>query len=166
MAVFAIADNPHDLAAGGPFFLVMAFGLLALITGGTNTEVDEPGFRLKPGPLPSGVRSESHAKTEVKHLFPRHVRESVGKNVWEDRYYAAVELNDGRWLNVRGHYSDWDGASASCEEIALLWGLPDIAAGRSGYPNKRDWASGRAVFIWGGAFLGALLWGLVAEIWL
>lgn len=164
VAVFAIADNTHELAAGGPFFLVMVAGLLALITGGTDIEVDENGFQLKPGPLPTGVRSESHVKTEVKALFPRHLREGVGKNVWEDRYYAAVELNDGRWLNVRGHYSGWEGASASCNEIALLWTLSEIGAGRSGYPDKRDWVSARVVLIWGGAFVAALVWGVVAEV--
>lgn len=163
--MFAIADNPHDLAAGGPFFLVMAFGLLALITGGTNIEVDESGFRLTPGPLPSGVPSESHTKADVKALFPRYVHESVGKNVYEDRYYATVELNDGRWLNVRGHYSGWEGASAACNEIALLWKLQEIGAGRSGYPPaKRDWATARVLLIWGGAFVAALVWGVVAEV--
>ena len=144
----------------------MAYGLLTLITGGTDIEVDEAGFRLKPGPLPSGLPKESHAKTDVRHLFPRHVHESVGKNAYEDRYYAAVELNDGRWLNVRGHYPGWEGASASCKEVALLWGFSEIGAGRSGYPNKRDWTSARVVLIWGGAFVAALVWGVVAEVWL
>lgn len=164
VVVFAISDNTHELIAGGPFLLFMAFGFASLIFGGTNIEVDESGFRLRPGPLPSGLPKESHARTEVKHLFPRHVHESVGKNVWEERYYAAVELNDGRWLNVRGHYPGWDGASAACQEIARFWGFQEIAAGRSGYSDKRDWNSARVVLLWGGALIAALVWGLVAEI--
>lgn len=162
--LFAISHRSHELLAGGPILLLMIYSVIVLMIGGTRVEVDERGFRLKPGPLPAGVRTEEHTTDVVRHLFPRHIYENVAKNVWEHRYYAAVELANGRWVNVRGHYPDWAKASASCLEIAHLWRLAEVAAGRSGFPNKRDWTAARVVLLWGGAYIVALLWGLAVEI--
>lgn len=164
VAMAALWGDPHEIAAGGPALCLLGYGLVVGILGHTNVEVHRAGFRVWPGPLPAGVRRASHAKEAVRHLFPRHILESQGKGLAEDRYYAAVELADGRWLNVRGPYSGWAGASASCREVARLWDFPEIAAGRSGFPGGRpDWDSARVVLVWGGAFILALAWGIWRE---
>ncbi|MCC6538830.1 MAG: hypothetical protein IT162_14845 [Bryobacterales bacterium] len=162
--LWAISDNPHELRAGAPMLLLLAYALIAGMLGRTRVEVTEHGFRLTPGPLPAFVRSEQQPREAITQLFPRHIREAVAKNVYEDRYYAAVELAGGRWVNVRGHYRDWAGASQASLEIARLWRLPEIGAGRSGHAAKRDWTAARTVLLWGGAFLAAMLWGLYAEV--
>jgi hypothetical protein len=97
----AISDRRLELLADGQLFLLMLDGLLAMIVGRTDVEVDRRGFRLRGRPAPAGVRGEEHDKETVKQLFARHIRESEGRNVWADRYYAAVELAGGP--RVPGH---------------------------------------------------------------
>ncbi len=164
VGLWAISDRRHELLAGGPVLGLAVYSIAVAVFGRTDTEVDERGFRLSSGPLPSGVRDESHGTEAIRALFPREIRESVGKGAWENRYYAAVELRDGRWVNVMGPYADWKGASAACLEIGPLWRLPVIAAGRVGFPPGRDWAVARIAALWGGAFVAALLWGLAVEV--
>lgn len=163
VSVLALSGNAHEVKAGAPFLLLIAYACVVAMLGHTRAEIDERGFRLTPGPLPAFVRTEEHPREAVKHLFPRHIRENVAKNVWEDRYYATVELHSGRWLNVRGHYTDWACASQSCLELAKLWQIATVGAGRSGFPAQRDWTAVETVLLWGGAFITALLWGVYVE---
>lgn len=157
-------NSKNDLLAGTPMLGMLAYGCMLMIWGRSDVKVDRRGFQVKPGPLPTGMRMERHTKEEVKHLFPRHLRESEGKNNWVDNYYAAVELHDGRWLNLRGPYRDWGAALFACKEVAAYWRFPLIDAGRSGFPaGYRNLHGGMLVALWGAAFILALLWGAWVE---
>ncbi|MBY0374181.1 MAG: hypothetical protein K2Q23_09325 [Bryobacteraceae bacterium] len=164
LGLYAISGRPQELLAGIAPLGLLLYGMLIFAFGRTRVDIDAQGFRLTPGPLPAFVRREQHTIADIVHLFPRYVRESVGRNAWEDRYYAAVELRDGRWLNVRGHYPDWAAASASCLELARLWQLPEVAGGRRGFPPHRDWTQTSTVIWWGVLSIAALLWGLAVEL--
>ncbi len=162
--LYAIHDRPHALMAGGPLLLLLIYGMLVLMTTYREVRLDANGFRVRSGPLLTGLRAAAHNKAEVRQLFPRYVRGGVAKGVVEDRYYAAVELTEGRWVNVRGHYPDWAKASGACAEVARCWGLDEVAAGRQGLPSTRDWTSAIVLLTWGGAFITAMLWAVIVEV--
>jgi hypothetical protein len=162
--LYALSGRWSDLLIGGPILLLLCYTCAVLIWGRTAIHIHPNGFLLTPGPLPAGLRAEVHAKETVRALFPRHLRESDGGRVARDRYYAAVEIADGRWLNLRGPYPDWACASAAAMEVARLWSLAAVAAGRSGFPPQRDWGAVWVVLFWGGAFAAALAWAIVGEI--
>jgi hypothetical protein len=164
LGLYAISHKSHDLLAGGPLLSLLFYSMLVLVTTWKETQVTPQSFTLQFGPLPTGVPREAHPKEAILHLFPRYIREVVGKGLVEHRYYAAVEISDGRWLNILGHYPDWAGASQACQELAKCWGLSQIAAGRHGFPKKTDWRSAQSKLLWGATFIAAFLWGAFAEI--
>ncbi len=163
--LYACTESKKELLAGTPLLGMLAYGCAVMVWGRFDVRVDNQGFRVAPGPMPTGARAEEHRKEEVKHLFPRHLRESEGRNNIVDNYYAAVELQDGRWVNLRGPYKDWGAASFACKEIAAFWRWPVIEAGRSGFAQGyRDWGGAKVTLLWGVAFIVALLWGAWVEI--
>jgi hypothetical protein len=163
--LWASSDSLQGVFAGGPMLGMLAYGSAVLVWGRALHQVSPEGFQVTHGPMPTGAIPEVHGKEEVRHLFPRYLREAEGKNHWVVNYYASVELQDGRWVNVRGPYANWEGASKSCMEIAQLWKLPEVAAGRQGFPaGARDWRSAVVVLLWGVGFIVALLWGAWVEI--
>lgn len=165
VGLYACSDSRNGLLAGGPILGLLVYGCAVLVWGRSDVEVDGHGFRILPGPMPTGAFAEVHGKEAVRHLFPRYMREMEGKNNWVDNYYAAVELTDGRWVNMRGPYRDWGGASFACKEVAAFWKFSLIDAGRSGFPSGyRDKRGAVVVLLWGGGFVVAMLWGAWVEI--
>ncbi len=165
LGLWACAHSTKNLLAGAPLLGLLIYGCAVLIWGRIEVEVDAAGFRITPGPMPTGVFGEAQGKEAVRHLFPRYLRQLEGKHNWVDNYYAAVELTDGRWLNLRGPYRDWAGASAACLEVARLWGLREVGAGRQGFPaGYRHWRGAVVVLLWGVGFVAALLWGAWVEV--
>jgi hypothetical protein len=164
LGLYAISHQPNSLLAGAPMLSLLLYAMLVLITTTKHSRVTPQGFTLHLGPLPTGAPREEHPKAAIRHLFPRYIREVVAKGVVEDRYYAAVEITDGRWLNILGHYPNWAGASQACQDLARIWGITEIAAGRHGFPPKRDWRAVQAILVWGAAFLAAMLWAIAIEI--
>jgi hypothetical protein len=164
VALYALSGRSSELLIGGPILLLLSYACVVLVVGRVEMYIHPGGFRLQPGPLPAGLRAEVHAKETVRALFPRHLREADRGRVARDNYYAAVELSDGRWLNLRGPYFDWAQASAAAMELAHLWSFPEVAAGRSGFPARRDWTAALIVLFWGLAFGAALVWAIVGEL--
>jgi len=165
VGLWAIADRPREWMTGGPLLVLMLYSLLVAMVNRTMVDVDERGFRLGYGPLPCAAGGERHAKDAVKELFPRHMRVGVGRGAVEDHYFAAVEVADGRWVNVLGPYADWAGASLGCGRIAPLWGVTQIGAGRQGVPaGWRDWRTARTLLWWLLAYVAAFTWAIVQTI--
>jgi len=164
-ALYSIRNQPREIIPGAPLLLLMGYSMLVIMTGRTRREVDHHGFRVSYGPLPCGARSSQHPQAAVRAIFPRHLREGVGRGLWEDHYYAAVELTGGQWINVLGHYPAWAGASEACARLAHLWARPQVAAGRSGFPAAyRDRDGLRVVWIWGSAYLAAFAWAIGSSL--
>jgi hypothetical protein len=165
VGLYVISDRPAEWRPGAPLLLIVFYSIVTGMLGRTITEVDERGFRTRPGPLPAFVRGEDHGKDNVKELFPRYLREYIARGVHEDRYYACAELANGRWVNILGPYPDWAGASEACQRIAALWRPPVIGAGRSGFPpGFRDWRTLSVYLCWLLAYAAALAWAVFQTI--
>lgn len=96
---------------------------------------------------------------EVVAVFPRALVRGVSERAYEWQYWAAVELSDGRWVNVRGHYRDVQAAIAACGEMAVLWGM-SVGEVREGTGPKGDWAWLRVTGLWLFAYTMAMAWAV------
>jgi hypothetical protein len=163
VALIVLSDNPHELMAGGPIFAYLIYGWLVFVFNATQVWVDGEGFRMKTGPLPCGMPGVEARKGEVKALFPRQVL-VVEKHTRRLEYYASVELEDGRWVNLLGPHKDWAGASAAAMQVATLWKFAAVDAGRTGRPSGTDWGTLWVLMVWGVGLLAALVWGIAVEV--
>jgi hypothetical protein len=155
----ALADSLDLLFVGGPIFGLMIAGGLAMFLGTTSVEVNKEGFRLRPWPRGVGLAETSVSRAEVVALFPRALVRGVSEWAYEWQYWAAVELSDGRWVNVRGHYRDVQAAMAACREMAALWEM-SVGEVREGAGRKGDWTWLRVTGLWLFAYAMAMAWAV------
>lgn len=157
--LLSLADSLELLYIGAPIFGLMIAGGLALFWGKTFVEVDGDGFRLRPWPRGVGLAETVVRWSEVVAVFPRALVRGVSERSYEWQYWAAVELRNGRWVNVRGHYQNVQEAIAACGELAQRSGLPveDI---REGVGPKGDWVWLRVTGLWLFAYAMAMAWAV------
>lgn len=157
--LLALAYSLDLLFIGGPIFGLMIVGGLVMFLGKTLVEVDGVGFRLRPWPKGAGLVEISVSRAEVVSVFPKALVRGVSERAYEWQYWAAVELSDGRWVNVRGHYRDVQAAIAACGEMAVLWGM-SVGEVREGTGPKGDWAWLRVTGLWLFAYTMAMAWAV------
>jgi hypothetical protein len=159
-ALYAMRNDPKDLAPGGPIFALILYGWLAGLTGTTRKRLDSNGFRITHGPLPAGLTAERHSLEAVRSIFLRHQRVPLGKGAYEDRFFATVELDDGRWVNVRGPYLDEMKAIEALDEVAALWpSVPKSEPRPFTQPQPRE--SRKIVLFWLGLLVLWVAWVIV-----
>lgn len=157
--LLALADSLELLFIGGPIFGLMIFGGLAMFWGKTFVKVDAVGFRLRPRPRGVGLAETVVRWPDVVAVFPRALVRGVSERSFEWQYWAAVELRNGKWVNVRGHYQHVREAIAACGELALQSGLT-VGDVREGVGPKGDWGWLRVTGLWLFAYAMAMAWAV------
>lgn len=157
--LLGLSDSLELLFIGGPIFGLMIAGGLAMFVGKTFVVVGGSGFQLRPWPRGVGLTETSVRRVGLKALFPRAAVHGVSERSYEWQYWAAVELENGRWVNVRGHYRDVQAAIAACEEMGSILGMA-VGEVREGAGPKQDWTWLRVTGLWLLAYGMALAWAV------
>lgn len=157
-------NKPAEWVPGSPLILAFIYAWLVLYFGHTNVHIDSTNFKLEPGPLPAGLRSQSHPKSSVKRLYRLRRPGSFGRGDDVAVFLAAVELIDGSRHILQGPFASPATADIALQTISMVWGYMPIDAPRKGKPKDQDPAIIPIVKFWAILFSGTFAWGFIVNI--
>lgn len=151
-----------DRLAGAPMMALFWYGWAIAAVNRTRVSVDRRQVEAAQGPLPVGAGRTAVPAGEVARVYVRHAW--MPTRTGAVPYLAAgVERRNGRWLDLVTSMEKGVDAWREARAIADALGTPDPVVELRGGPPVRDWQAMRVVFLWTGAFVGAMLWGLYVE---
>ncbi|GEM_PF-2569465 len=157
-------NKPAEWIPGSPLILAFLYAWLVLYFGRTHVHIDSTNFKLEPGPLPAGLRSQSHPKSSVKSLYRLRRPGSFGRGDDAAVFLAAVELNDGSRHILNGPFASPAAADVALQTISRVWGYMPIDDSRKGKPKDQDPAIIPIVKFWAILFGGTFAWGFIVNI--
>lgn len=120
LGLVSIADRLREWIAGAPILLLLIYAWLVAMFGRTHTQID--------------------AKSKMRTLFQRPHLLDLGRNRSESKYFAAVEISDGRWLNLMEPFLDAAAADAVVLQFSALWPQITVTRPRVGKSPRLDQA--------------------------
>ncbi len=154
----------RGILAGFPFVGLWFYGSLVMLVEKWHLDVDANGVKVYYQPLPCFATPRDFARAEIAGLMFDRIHVAKEGTSWR----IGVRLADGRQVLLPNRYGVESVARDQLAAIqtALSSGVrPELPVGSFFTPaTKRDWGAARAVLIWGGAFLSAIVWGLAIEI--
>lgn len=150
--------------AGGPIFSLLIYGSLVFVCVKGHIEVDGGGIRIGYTPLQVGVPDRHFPREEITALTLDYLRMGKEGSFWR----TGIVLRDGRHIFLPERFSKEPFAQARVQALqeALSGGIRAPLAIESVFSAKRarDWTDAKAVLLWGGAFIAALVWGAAVEL--
>ena len=157
-----VGVRPKELMAGGPMFFLLFYGALLLAVNRSEVSVSTDGVDVRHRPLWAGVRDWRVPRADIAFTLWRYV--VIPKRFGsESGYVAGLETRNGQWKDLTGIYEREQDARQMAEEMANLLGVSAVP--RAGMPRKPDWNTAMITIAWGGAFIVALINGMLVEIY-
>ncbi|MEP7362364.1 MAG: hypothetical protein ABI972_03845 [Acidobacteriota bacterium] len=154
----------RGILAGFPFVGLWFYGSLVLLVETAHVDVDTNGVSIYYRPLPSGMKARRIAREEIAEITLDCIHLQKEGTFWR----IGLGLADGRkFLLPERHNKEEEGRERVAAMKAILSGgvrneLPTGTIYTKA--DKKDWPTVMGIIVWGLAFLGAIIWGLVIEI--